>query len=158
VVDVEPELAALASAAGTAVVSLLATDAWTALKAGLAAVWGRVHPDRADTVAAELAEARQELVAARAVGDREAEHMLTVEWQVRLRRLLAADPGAAVELRRLLFVELNGARAAADRGQIAVATGGSVVSQAGRDLTITSEAGRAGPPSRRPPAPPRPPG
>ncbi|TNH30209.1 hypothetical protein FHG89_08705 [Micromonospora orduensis] len=51
---------------------------------------------------AELIEAHQEAVAARAAGDDSAHGELVAEWQLKLRRLLAADPTVATELRRLL--------------------------------------------------------
>jgi len=103
---VDAALAALASTAGTTVVTLLATDAWQRAKAGMGALWRRVYPDRAQVIEAELVEAREEVVAARAAGDDAVEQALVGEWQGRLRRLLAAHPDLAVELRRLLDEEL----------------------------------------------------
>ncbi|HEY9475860.1 MAG TPA: hypothetical protein VIS06_18660 [Mycobacteriales bacterium] len=98
----DAELVELAGTAGTAIVTLLATDVWERTKTAVGGLWRKVHPDRADTVAAELAEARAELLAARAAGDTQTEHDLVGEWQARLRRLLAADPAVADPLRHLL--------------------------------------------------------
>lgn len=101
-VRVDAELVELAGTAGTTIVALLATDAWEKTKTAVAGLWGKVHPQRAETVAAELVEARADLLAARAGGDTDTEQALIGEWQSRLRRLLAADPAVAGELRRLL--------------------------------------------------------
>lgn len=101
-VRVDAELVELAGTAGTTIVTLLATDAWEKTKAAVAGLWGRVHPQRAETVAAELVEARGELLAAQASGDTDTEQALVGEWQSRIRRLLAADPAVAGELRQLL--------------------------------------------------------
>jgi len=102
----DAELLALANTAGTTVVGLLVTDAWGKAKSAVGVLWQRVHPDRAAAVQAELEEARAEVVAARAAGDETDEPALVVEWQARLRRLLAADPGVAAASRRLLDEEL----------------------------------------------------
>jgi hypothetical protein len=117
VVAVEVELTALAVAVGSKVVALLATDAWEATKAAVGSVWRRVHPERAEVVEAELVEARAEVVAARTAGDEQGEQALAGEWQGRLRRLFAADPDAADELRRMLD-ELAGQLPEADRVQV----------------------------------------
>ena len=106
------ELTALAVAVGSKVVALLATDAWEATKAAVGSVWRRVHPERA-----EMVEARAEVVAARTVGDEQGEQALAGEWQGRLRRLFAADPDAADELRRMLN-EIAGQLPEADRVQV----------------------------------------
>src|SRR5437868_7101629 len=97
----------IALAAGTAVVSAMATDAWLQARTATVALWRRVRPEQAAGVESELAEVRTEVLAARAAGDPEAEAGLAGEWQNRLRRLLQADPGLGVELRRLLDEELT---------------------------------------------------
>jgi hypothetical protein len=114
---VTPELTALAVSAGTQVVALLATDAWEATKAAVGSVWRRVHPERAELVEAELADARTEIVAARAAGDTSSEEALAGEWQGRLRRLFAADEAAATELLQALN-ELASQLPEAERVQI----------------------------------------
>jgi hypothetical protein len=111
----DAELVALASTAGSAVVTLLATDAWLRAKAGMGALWRRVYPDRAEVIEAEIVEAREEVVAARTAGDDTVEQALVGEWQGRLRRLLASHPDLAAELRRLLDEELTLELPAGDR-------------------------------------------
>lgn len=55
---------ALANTAGTTVVALLATDAWSTAKSAVDTVWRRFHPERAEVVEAELVDTRADLVAA----------------------------------------------------------------------------------------------
>ncbi|MGW2183414.1 hypothetical protein ACWCXX_36340 [Streptomyces sp. NPDC001732] len=137
----DPELAALASSAATTMVGVLATDGWENVKSLVGRLWQRVHPDRAEVVEAELVETRTELLTARQTQDGEAEQHLVGEWHGRLRRLLAADPELAEELRRMV-AELQSA-AAEDRagaGPVdmrARASGHAKVYQAGRDQHIT---------------------
>jgi hypothetical protein len=99
---VDPELTALASTAATTVVKALATTAWEQATKALGALWRRAHPDRAKTVEAELAEAHDQLVAARDTGDDQVEADLSAAWRSRLRGLLATDPSLAEDLRRIL--------------------------------------------------------
>lgn len=98
----DPELTALTSTAATTVVQLLATAAWGQAKSAVGGLWRRAHPERAETVQAELEEGRIEVLAARQVGDEQVEQALVGEWQGRLRRLVAADPQLADELRRVV--------------------------------------------------------
>lgn len=138
-----PELTALTSTAATTVVQLLATAAWEQTTSAVGGLWRRVHPERAETVQAELAEGRAEVLAARQVGDEQVEQALVGEWQSRLRRLVAADPQLVDDLRRVV-AELRSALAEADSQQGAAITmqattfGNSRVNQAGRDLHITT--------------------
>lgn len=135
----DPEIAALAGSAGTTVVTLMATDAWQRTRDAVAALWRRVHPDRAAAIEAELDTTREEVLAAQASGDTEVEAELQAEWQGRVRRLLATRPEVADELRSLLE-ELSPAPAAAPAvavTQHATASGSARVYQAGRDQHIT---------------------
>ncbi|WP_373313416.1 hypothetical protein [Streptomyces capitiformicae] len=95
-----------------------------------------MQPHRAEAVAAELEATREDALAAGEADDQETLSELHLEWQGRLRRLLAAQPGAAVELRGLLD-ELD------PRGstgpvvtQHASASGQARIYQAGRDQHI----------------------
>lgn len=98
----EAELVTLASSAATTVVGLLATDGWEQAKRAVVALWRRARPEEAETVEAELVEARTEILTARRAGDGRTEDDLTAEWRIRLRRMLAADPALASDLRELL--------------------------------------------------------
>ncbi len=139
----DPELSALTSTAATTVVQLLATAAWEQASSAVGRLWRRVHPERAETVQAELADGRAEVLAARQVGDKQVEQALVGEWHGRLRRLVAADPQLADELQRVV-AELRSALADAEPSQGATITmqatafGNSGVNQAGRDLHVTT--------------------
>lgn len=135
---VDPEVALLTQGAGATLVTLMATDAWQAAREGITRLWRRVQPDRAETVAGELAVDREDVLAARAAEDEEALGELRAQWQGRFRRLIAAHPEAVGELRRLLD-ELAPADGAASStiSQQATASGQSRVYQARRDQHIT---------------------
>lgn len=131
---------ALASTAGTTVVTLLTTDAWERAKTAVATLWGRACPDRVETVEAELLETRELLLAttddetgAGAPGRDEG----IAEWRGKFRRLLMAQPEFAQEVRRILDEELIPALpASAPAAPIvfhANPTGNARVYQAGRD-------------------------
>ncbi|GAB2722925.1 hypothetical protein [Kitasatospora kifunensis] len=101
----DPELVALASTAATALVGRLATDGWEQAKQRVTSLWRRRHPEQpeeSETVAAQLTETREELLAARQAGDGQAEQDLAIEWRARLRDALRADPSLAAELRSLV--------------------------------------------------------
>jgi len=94
-------------------------------------------------VQAELEDSRAEVLAARRVGDEQAEQAPSGEWRGRLRRLVTADPQWADELRRVV-AQLRSALADAGPRQNttitmqATAFGTSRVNQAGRDLHVTT--------------------
>lgn len=140
----DAELAVLAQNAAGTLVSLLATDAWGKATDGLARLWRRVHPERAETVQAELAESRTQLTAADGDERERLAGELTAEWRGRLGRLLAADPQVAVELSRLLEQVLAPALAEVSRTAgvnqvhqaVDVSGDGARVTQVGRDLNI----------------------
>jgi hypothetical protein len=138
---VDAEIMALASTAGTTVVTLMATDAWERTRDAVTSLWGRVHPERTDTVAGELEATREELLAAEPDGDLDTRQELQAEWQGRIRRLLVARPDAAEELRALLQ-EFDASDAASPVvTQHATASGSARVYQAGRDQHITERGG-----------------
>ncbi|CAM5386874.1 DUF6879 family protein [Streptomyces griseus] len=130
------ELVALAQSAGTTLVGLMATDAWERTRDGVVAFWQRARPERADAVAAELSNTREDLAADT---DTDTEGELAAEWQGRIRRLLTDQPQVAEELQRLLdeLSPSTSPAASASVTQHASATGQSRVYQAGRDLHIT---------------------
>ncbi|WBO64919.1 hypothetical protein [Streptomyces camelliae] len=133
----EAELVALASTAGTAVVTALTTDLWERAQASVGALWRRAYPERAATVEAELTETRTLLLA-------DAQDDLTEvsaeEWRLRFRRLLAAHPDLAEELRRVLAEDLAPALSAQPQGNSTVfnatATGNGRVYQSAGNQTI----------------------
>ena len=135
----EAQMVELARVAGTAVVTLMATDAWERTRDGVVALWQRVSPARADGVEGELEATRDDLLAAREDGDDLTEQELREEWVGRLRRLLREQPEVADELRRILG-ELDPRPQDAGAGTVklrAEASGSGRVYQAGRDQHIT---------------------
>ncbi|MFD3566919.1 hypothetical protein [Streptomyces sp. NPDC058667] len=148
----DPELAGLASVAAATVVQLLTTAGWERAQTSMGALWRRVYPDRADTVESELEESRAVLLAAREGADdpaevEQAEAELVGEWQGRLRRLLAAEPDLAAELRRILTDNLGSEPPGRGRDEPSMrvsvrALDSSRVYVAGRDQHITEEGGR----------------
>ncbi|MFB6675649.1 hypothetical protein ACFCWG_25125 [Streptomyces sp. NPDC056390] len=133
----DPEIAALAGTAGTTLVTMLTTDTWHSIRDGLVSLWLRARPDRAPAIADEISVTRDDLLGAQAVGDHEAEAEVRAEWQGRIRRLLAAHPELAEELRAML-VELTPDDAGVPAvKQHATASGQARVYQAGRDVRIS---------------------
>ncbi|QCX75904.1 hypothetical protein C9F11_11120 [Streptomyces sp. YIM 121038] len=111
----DAELAALAGAGATALVQAMVGDGWAAARARVVAFLGRRRGADEDQAGGALDETRDDLLAARAAGDAEAEADARAEWRNRMRRALRADPQAAAEL-RLLLDELG--RGGDDRGGV----------------------------------------
>ncbi|WP_151770078.1 hypothetical protein [Streptomyces abyssomicinicus] len=129
----DPEMAVLAGTAGTTLVALLTTEVWERARDGIAALWRRADPGRAEAISDELDVTRTELLTAREGGDTESPGELSTEWQGRIRRLLAAHPEQAEELRTLLDELRPHAPAGPTVTQHATASGHARVYQAGRD-------------------------
>lgn len=135
VIHLDP--AALATAAGTALVAAMATDAWEKTSKEAVSLWRRVHPDRTAAIEAELAEVRGEVLEARRQNDVTAEEDLAREWRRRLLRLLQQDIDLVPELQRVLNETWIPALGSRDRQRMtATATGHGRVNQAGRDQHI----------------------
>jgi len=137
--QVEPELTALTTVAAATLVQLMATDSWDRFKVAIVSLWRRVHPDRAEMVDGELAQARLEVLAAVEAGDDQAELDVMAEWHSRLRRLVATRPELAADLQRLLdeFRPVLGEGSETDSVRMrAQASGHGRVYQAGRDQKI----------------------
>lgn len=134
----DPELASLTQNAGTTVVALMATEAWQAARARVMDLWRRVQPGRADATAAQLDASREDVLTAVPADDQESLGELRAQWQGLFRRLLAAHPEAAGELRALLD-ELRppDSPATPATAQHATASGRARIYQAGRDQHIT---------------------
>lgn len=96
----------LVATAGTAVVAAMATDAWQQARAAVLELWRRTHPERVPAIEGELAEVREDVLAARNHQDAGAEERLVENWRQRLERLVRTDPDLAQELRRVLNEEL----------------------------------------------------
>jgi hypothetical protein len=133
----DAELTALTQTAGTTFVTLLATDAWQLVRDRIARLWQRRQPYRAEAVVAELAVSREEVLVAQAAGDDETLGELCVQWQGRVRRLLAAEPEAIAELRDLLR-DLGPSTPGEPPSvtQYGTASGHARIYQAGRDQRI----------------------
>lgn len=96
----------LTMAVGTALVSVMTTDAWKQAKDAFVALWRKVHPERANAVAAELDVLRPQVLAARQNDDTETEAALAGQWRLRVQELLTESPDLAENLRRLLQEQL----------------------------------------------------
>ncbi|MEV0294405.1 hypothetical protein [Nocardia sp. NPDC050710] len=117
----------------------MATDGWKEIRAGAAALWRRVHPERVPAIEAELTDVRGEVLAAREAGDTDTEHELAKDWQRKFSRLLADHPALEAELRNLLDKQWTPALSADEQAQVqhvvqtATASGDARIFQAGRD-------------------------
>ncbi|MDP4510288.1 hypothetical protein [Nonomuraea turcica] len=132
-------------AAGTALVTAMATDAWQSARTGVVALWRKVRPEQAEAVEAELVEVRGQVLEARRDSDADTEQALAGAWQMRLQQLLRADPSLAAEIQRVLDEVLTPALEPADQARIgslvmkAKASGHGRTYQAGRDQTINEK-------------------
>jgi len=134
----------LALAAATALMTAMATDAWSVVHAGVVSLWRRVYPDRVPAVESELVDARNELVVSRQAGDAEVEKELAADWRRKFQRLTQAHPELIPEL-RMLAEEWTRLAPAAEWNrsgmtnieQTAIATGRGTIYQAGRNQHIT---------------------
>lgn len=130
---------ALASTAGTTVVTLLTTDAWERAKTAVSTLWGRACPDRVETVEAELLETRELLLSTGEQADSGTPGFDEgiAEWRGKFRRLLITQPEFAQEVRRIVDEELVPALPASAQAAPVVfhanPTGNARVYQAGRD-------------------------
>lgn len=139
---VDAELTTLTATAATALVQQLTTDGWERVKSAVGTLWQRVHPERRDAVEAELIETRSGLLDSRETGNAQAEQDLISEWRSRLRRLMAADPTVASDLRHLVeqwtCLPCDTGETTIGRVDMRVrASGHSRVTMAGRDAYIT---------------------
>lgn len=131
----DPEVAALASAAATAVITAMAKEGWEGVRTAVSRLWRREPADRVEHITAALEHSRQELAGVPEPLAESTQVELVAEWQARLRRLLAAHPELAGEVAAIVRLE--------DRPDGGVAFGPvqhhgtGDVNQAGRDLTIT---------------------
>jgi hypothetical protein len=90
----------LASSGAVTLMTLMVGDGWAQVKEGFATLLGR-RGDKA-AMATELEASREQLLAAQASSDVQAEADVQAEWRARLRRLLEQDPEAAPLLAELV--------------------------------------------------------
>jgi hypothetical protein len=134
----------LALAAAGALMTAIATDGWSEVRAGAVNLWRRVYPERVPAIESELAEVRNELVAARQAGDAEVGKELAADWARKFQRLTQAHPELIPDLRLLgeewarLTPPDGQDSGAVNVQQTAIATGRATVYQAGRDQRITN--------------------
>ncbi|MFD1541566.1 hypothetical protein [Nonomuraea guangzhouensis] len=129
-------------AAATALVGAMATDAWQQTRTAVMAWWRKVHPERAETVQAELEATQSQMLAARERGDIQTEEALAGVWRLRLQQMLDEDPAIGPELQRLLDEHLTPALSSSELSrmrQIITAHAHDQSRQfiAGRDQRIT---------------------
>ncbi|MEU5774904.1 hypothetical protein ABZ819_16635 [Streptomyces venezuelae] len=98
----DAELTTFAQTAGTALVALIATDAYQRAKQAVVELWRRVRPTETTAVSDQMEETRSALMQAQAQGDEERERELAAWWQERLTMLFAADPSAIGTLHQAL--------------------------------------------------------
>lgn len=128
------ELVTLAEAAGQAVVTAAATDAWAVVKVGVARLLGRGNTRNIAAVERRLEDTRRELTETTQVDSVAVRARLVVAWQARLGDLLEDDPGAAAPLQALVAQ----VQAMVPAGT-AVTFGHGVA--AARDVTISASGG-----------------
>jgi hypothetical protein len=124
----DSNLDVLASTATTTLAQLLVTDAWEQAKNAVVALWRRVRPAHADTVASSLDDTRAALLA----GDDAAVRGHVCDWQDRL--VGTGDPDL---VRELLDALANLESVVPPRTELrARASGHGRVYQSGRDMSI----------------------
>jgi hypothetical protein len=138
--NMDTEMSALAGVAAAAMVQQVTRSAWERIRTAVGDLWRRRHPERAETVLAELGEAREEAARARRNGHGDAEQLIIDEWRTRLSRLLAADPGASAQLQQLVN-DLTGSSAPSGPeptvAMNAHASEDARIYQAARDMHVT---------------------
>lgn len=117
------EVAALAAAGGTTLVTAMATDAWAVIRSGFARLPGRGEPDRIATLERALDEARAELAVLPDAARQQAAADQAAAWHAALAELLTDQPQAAAALAELLAQAGGPAPADGTVTQYAVATG-----------------------------------
>jgi hypothetical protein len=118
-----PELAALAAAGGTTLVTAMATDAWAVIRSGFARLLGRGEPDRISALECALEAARTELAGLPETARQQAVADQAAVWRGMLAELLTDRPQATAALAELLAQAGGPAPADGSVTQYAVATG-----------------------------------
>ncbi|MFF4366282.1 hypothetical protein [Streptomyces sp. NPDC001594] len=135
----DPQIVAVAGAAGSAIVSAMATDGWQRARDGVVGLWQRFRPESADSVHADFDGHRRVLVDSLREGDEATRAALVAAWNGHFLGLLVAQPDALDALRQLNAVldreSVGGSRPSLT--MTAHASGNGQVYQAGRDQKIT---------------------
>jgi hypothetical protein len=103
---------------GTALVGAMATEVWQQARSAVVALWQRIRPQQADTVAADLEGLRGQVLDARQAGQTEIEQALIGVWQGRVQQLLLDEPAVAAELRQVLDDALTPALSLAEQSRV----------------------------------------
>jgi hypothetical protein len=99
---VDPALLALATSGANALISLMTTDLWERAKSGVSGLFAR-GAATSEFIENELEESRAELEASAARGDLEdTTSEIQQMWKGKFRRLLAADPDLAADVREIV--------------------------------------------------------
>lgn len=121
-------LIALATTAGSRLVTAMVDDGWAEIRVKFAALLGRGDPAEEERQAARLERARDEVVAAARDGDPEAvtrqQERQTAVWSTRFEDALDADPDLAPRLRSLLEQLPGGSTVSAGSVQVAASASG----------------------------------
>lgn len=128
----------LASSVAAVLVKAMAGGLWQQLRRRMATVLGRDDEHRERRVRDQLDDSCTRMETASEAIREEVGREIMAEWRGTLRALLAEHPEVAQELRAVLVemeARLPGTPGEVSVAQMATATGGSVVYQAGRDLT-----------------------
>jgi hypothetical protein len=128
------ELAALASLAGSTLVTAAVTDAWEVACRGVARLLGRGDPGRAQLAERRLDDTHRQLARPEGGELDQVRAVLAERWAGRLADLLEEDPGAVADLRAVVQ-EIQAALPAG----MAAAAGDAVA--AGRDVNIWASDG-----------------
>ena len=99
---VAENMMALASLAGQTVVKAATTDAWGAVKNGIARLLGRGDPEQERLQERRLDDTRAQLIGPEGAGTVQARSVLATQWATRLMDLLEDEPGFADNLRALV--------------------------------------------------------
>ncbi|MGW2590556.1 hypothetical protein ACWCXC_09825 [Streptomyces sp. NPDC001515] len=135
----DPQIVAVAGAAGTAIVSAMATDGWQRARDGVVALWQRFRPESADSIHEDFEENRRVLLGSLQAGDEHTHAALVAAWNGYLLGLLVAQPQALDALRQLnaVLAQDHTSSAHPSLNMTAHASGNGQVFQAGRDQRIT---------------------
>lgn len=139
----DPEIVGLASAGASALIVAMTEDGWERTKQVIAGLWRRSKSAQVAGIEADLDESRQEMLAS---PESEVRHEVESEWKTRLRRLIAADPEAASELREFLTSSGLGRRPVFG---VTTHHGTGHINQAGRDIHVHAAAAQDQPTAER---------